>query len=570
MATIVQSGLYPPIIDNYIPAIDVYDIITEGMSDTAITIYFDCSNYNNPEDIKAVHVSITRQSDYKSLLNSDRYPMGIALYAKATADDYRSGWYKISIPKSHVDTSMLEYNTYYKVQLRLDKSNEGLSYIGSQLSNYLVNEGNLTNFSEWSKVGLARFIATRVSTISLEDQMIDGKCPTNIKLVGEWRPVLQSDGIWTQEEIQAYPKLTDGTNDNEYMKSYVVRVEHNGIEVFRSKEQHPESLGSNQINYDIPFNFAYSNTYHIFIDFTSANLFNETMEYFTPIIPSNEQQWNTTILSETTTVDTVVGKTSIVFENGGNFKAGKLTIKRANHLDDFTIWDTMYVIDFNNSSALPHTYTDSTIESGTIYKYKLIYTYTDGTKKTMSLIEGDVLSIFDHAFLTGEHTQLPVKFNPNISSFRYNRADNIVTTIGSQYPYITRNANTNYRTFSLSGTIAYEMDIQKDFATREDIYGGYVDIFGTYFVNHYINDRNDKITQREFRELVMSFLYSDKPKIFRSTPEGNVLVRLTDISLTPNQQIGRMIYDFNCTATEIGECSVENYKLYDIQDFGDL
>jgi hypothetical protein len=31
-----------------------------------------------------------------------------------------------------------------------------------------------------------------------------------------------------------------------------------------------------------------------------------------------------------------------------------------------------------------------------------------------------------------------------------------------------------------------------------------------------------------------------------------------------------MIYDFSCTATEIGECSIDNYKLYQIQDFGDL
>ena len=67
----------------------------------------------------------------------------------------------------------------------------------------------------------------------------------------------------------------------------------------------------------------------------------------------------------------------------------------------------------------------------------------------------------------------------------------------------------------------------------------------------------------------MNFLYSDQPKLFRSTPEGNILVRLTDVNLTPNQQLGRMIYDFSCTATEIGECSIENYKLYQIQDFGE-
>ena len=47
------------------------------------------------------------------------------------------------------------------------------------------------------------------------------------------------------------------------------------------------------------------------------------------------------------------------------------------------------------------------------------------------------------------------------------------------------------------------------------------------------------------------------------------IVRITDVSLTPNNQIGRMIYDFSCTATEIGEADLKNYKLYKIQDFGD-
>ena len=59
------------------------------------------------------------------------------------------------------------------------------------------------------------------------------------------------------------------------------------------------------------------------------------------------------------------------------------------------------------------------------------------------------------------------------------------------------------------------------------------------------------------------------PKLFRSTPEGNILVTLSNISFTPNQTLGRMIYDFSCTATEIGEANIQNYKLYEIQDFGD-
>ena len=55
------------------------------------------------------------------------------------------------------------------------------------------------------------------------------------------------------------------------------------------------------------------------------------------------------------------------------------------------------------------------------------------------------------------------------------------------------------------------------------------------------------------------------PKIFFSFS----LYALSNISFTPNQTLGRMIYDFSCTATEIGEANIQNYKLYEIQDFGD-
>jgi hypothetical protein len=145
----------------------------------------------------------------------------------------------------------------------------------------------------------------------------------------------------------------------------------------------------------------------------------------------------------------------------------------------------------------------------------------------------------------------------------------MVTTLGSQFPYTQRGSDMYYRTFSLSGTIAYEMDEQHMFASRTSIYGDWIQVYGSYFVNHYMNQQNDRITQRKFREIVERYLYNDTPKLFRSTPEGNILVKLTNISFSPKNEIGRLVYDFSCTATEIGEPSIANCKMYQIQDFGD-
>ena len=54
----------------------------------------------------------------------------------------------------------------------------------------------------------------------------------------------------------------------------------------------------------------------------------------------------------------------------------------------------------------------------------------------------------------------------------------------------------------------------------------------------------------------MDFLYANNVKLFRSTQEGNILVKLMDISFTPEAQLGRMIYSFSATAHEVDECSI--------------
>jgi len=43
-------------------------------------------------------------------------------------------------------------------------------------------------------------------------------------------------------------------------------------------------------------------------------------------------------------------------------------------------------------------------------------------------------------------------------------------------------------------------------------------------------------------------LYKNNVKLFRSATEGNILVKLMDISFTPNITLHRHIYSFSCTA----------------------
>ena len=71
------------------------------------------------------------------------------------------------------------------------------------------------------------------------------------------------------------------------------------------------------------------------------------------------------------------------------------------------------------------------------------------------------------------------------------------------------------------------------------------------------------IAERKFREAVLEWLNNGQPKLFRSPTEGNCVIRLMNVSLSPNDTLGRMIYTFSATGYEIAD---KDYKtLYDLK-----
>lgn len=180
--------------------------------------------------------------------------------------------------------------------------------------------------------------------------------------------------------------------------------------------------------------------------------------------------------------------------------------------------------------------------------------------------------IFDDMFLTADSTQIKIKFNPQISSFQRVVSDTKIDTIGSKYPYIKRNGAVSYRQFPISGLISFLMDKDKIFTSREETYSEdvlelYKDYNSDY--DNRIDMFNDITYERDYREKVMDFLYKHNVKLFRSATEGNILVKLTDISFTPNQTLGRRIYSFQCTAHEIDDFTLPNCDKYAIQYIND-
>jgi hypothetical protein len=564
MATIAEGGLFPPIIDAYAPAQTIQDFITNGLR-----INFNISNFNSLQDIQSIHISFTRQSNYESGFNKIRYVRGV--YVKNFSPTEFDNSITIPYSATTFNINQISYNEYYKVQVRLSKITCPASALSGQaLSEYLTNESNLINFSEWSTVCLVRFIAAPTINIDGNGQALD---TAEINQINTSSLILSGNYIKEVIDLPAIAgtPLVNGVNDLEYLHSYQFVLKDATSEDILFDSGALDNLKDiNSFYYEMPYYFNENADTILTFKYTTANLYEGQIDYHIAASYSHNNWSDQQYITEITSVDTVIGKVNITFEpqsNAGTIPQGSIiSVRRGSDKDGFMFWDTIWSKTLSSAVAAPISYDDYTIESGILYKYEISYTYNNNV---YTIVEGPIISIFDHAFLTGQGVQLCVKFNPSISTFKRNVSDNIVTTLGSQYPYITRNSATDYRSFSLSGTIAYEMDSEHQFTSRSSIYGDWINVYGSYLVNHYFNQRNDRITQRKFREMVLDYFYDDSPKLFRSTPEGNILVRLTDVTLTPKQEIGRMVYDFSCTATEIGDCSVQNFKLYNIQKFND-
>ena len=106
-----------------------------------------------------------------------------------------------------------------------------------------------------------------------------------------------------------------------------------------------------------------------------------------------------------------------------------------------------------------------------------------------------------------------------------------------------RNGVVDYKEFSISGLISYLMDNDEMFMPEDELLSLTSDEF---METTDIIDENIAV-ERKFKIAVLDWLNNGSIKLFKSPYEGNYLVRLTNISLSPNDTTSRMIHTFSCT-----------------------
>lgn len=180
-------------------------------------------------------------------------------------------------------------------------------------------------------------------------------------------------------------------------------------------------------------------------------------------------------------------------------------------------------------------------------------------------------------------------------SYKMDEDENLFMTKSSlgfnyDYDYMERNANVEYQEKYLKERKAtienifkstkelqkYNMQQRKALKEeRKEIIGLLTEIETNNLRTHkQILDRQEFPThnlvgqniaaERKFKMEVLSWLNNGKPKVFRSPAEGNFIVRLMLVSMSPEDSLGRMLHNFSATADEIADYTYNNLLYYNL------
>ena len=180
---------------------------------------------------------------------------------------------------------------------------------------------------------------------------------------------------------------------------------------------------------------------------------------------------------------------------------------------------------------------------------------------------------FDDMFLYDNEKQLRLCFNPKISSYKINTKQQKVEIIGNKFPYFVQSGSNYYKEFNISGLISQEMDNEMLFIQKYLVDSGRIEKRENTIYNFNDQKKNEEhynvdsveydkkfINEKYFREEVLAWLNNGKPKVFKSPTEGNYIVFVSGVSMSPEEKLGRMLYNVSCTVTEIEEYNLINLK----------
>lgn len=430
------------------------------------------------------------------------------------------------------------------MQLRFTKIGANPAPDNNKLDSWLSENADM--FSEWSTVCLIRAISTPtlgVSGYDSETGVISWSL-ANTNILGK----LQFANPEETDTLKDYQiKLYDDSDTILTDSGLLYSNNYNNV---------------NSFNYTLKYNFEVNKEYFFTIDYTTMAGYSSQITREFLVTQADMEELDIAISA---IADPENGRIGVSLKRSGTAEAmiATLVIRRSSSKDNFTTWEDMYFYELDGS-AVKLTWYDTTVESDVWYKYCVQRINEQDQRGMYKEIRTPLLVSFEDMFLTVGDRQLKIKFNPTVSSYKKMIQESKTDTLGSKYPFVRRNGYAEYVQFPIGGLVSFFMDEDELFTSREKLFGDSLKLYANYNDKNRIGNANNTIYERKFRDEVIDFLYGEDLKLFRSPTEGNMIVKVMDASLTPNQQLGRHLWAFTATAYEMADCTIENMRQYNI------
>ena len=222
---------------------------------------------------------------------------------------------------------------------------------------------------------------------------------------------------------------------------------------------------------------------------------------------------------------------------------------------------------------------DYFIENGGYYRYALQPIMADGSKGSITGFY-DVVTTLEGFWLLGQDDmQFSFIYDGKIDNISHIKPTAFIETIASQYPYAVRSTETDYRRFGFSGKLTYQQDTQRLLTSNTYTQAvspqstnpiGFVELkYGDEMLLECQNDlaqmQEGMVMQRIWRHKLIDWMKDGKPKILKSEAEGNMLVMIDDIQISPVHTVYGLVADFTCSMIEIGKVEEETLQRFKLR-----
>lgn len=523
-----MAKLYPPYIENTLPAFD-------KDSATIISVPFQINRAVNHNDFKQLAIIIKTVSSGAIKVEN--------LFSCGVDYDYDNGYYIARFDISNIQKDFPQVGQFYKVQIAFVRAaDQQIGYYSTVGVIKCTAKPNIA-IDKLKLNGINQHIGTYIGKYSQTDKdptervysyqfTVKDKLGNIVATSGEQLhnsstdvSATESQDSWTMEQILNL--------DEEYEITYQVKTLNNYIkasDTYRIMEMNSKSLD------------------HLGIELRAENEHGEKDDGYIKILIRPD-------------VNHIAKPNKI---------SGHFILMRASSKNEYRSWHEIYRFDLQRESGIKELWNDFSIEQGITYRY-CIQAYNEESVYSNRLLSNDCFADFEDCFLFDGEKQLKIRFNPKVSSFKRTVLESKVDTLGGKHPFIFRNGRVDYKEFPISGLISLISDPNEFF-----VKGVQCADLGSR--NGQGADRNEDILkvsdsktdltaenyyqERQFKMAALEWLSDGKPKLFRSAAEGNYIVRLMNVSLSPVDSLGRMLHSFQCTAYEIAECTFANLERY--------